>query len=216
MPWPRTCPRRIRPTRTLCRTDGALHLVCLWHNEDFIHSAYLKTPMPNTSMIQLIRRIDTFLSTIIDPDPFEIEIRYNDGNSGWPEQIFDCRSNRNPIGILESPNGRFRDIKKYSCKVNVTLTLSDDSDTIEQMESANGHLFIPDPSHQAITKSFIKRNNPNGFFTCMRDILIYKTDENDSEDTYVYALSYIPPNPNMAYAVRPTEDARESAAKTGF
>ena len=169
--------------------------------------------MPNTKMIQLIRRIDTFLSTIIDPDPFEIEIRYNDGNSGWPEQIFDCRSNRNPIGILESPNGRFRDIKKYSCKVNVTLTLSDDSDTIEQMKSANGHLFIPDP--QAITKSFMD-DNPNGFFTCMRDILIYKTDENDSKDTYVYALSYIPPNPNMAYAVCPTEDTRESAAKTGF
>lgn len=123
----------------------------------------------------------------------EIEIRYHDGNSGHAEQYFECRNYREHIGNIM--DGLFNDIQKYSCKVNVTLTLGDDADSIKQIKSTNGHLFIPDPPERGITKSFMNKN-PHGFFTCKRDILIYKTNENDNNDVYVYALSHTPPNPN--------------------
>jgi hypothetical protein len=155
--------------------------------------------MQNSRLMSLIRRVDMFLGTDtemteigteISTEPAEINLRYDESRSAWPEQIFDNKGTRTEIGM----NG---ELKLFSNTAQVTLVLSQGTDNILGITSSNGHrftFFSEVCTEGPIPKSHLAEHK-DWFFTFMGGVLTYHDDPTDISGKYEYRLQYTPPCP---------------------
>lgn len=153
--------------------------------------------MQNSRLMSLIRRVDMFLGTDaetteigtgISTETAEINLRYDESRSAWPEQIFDNKGTRTEIGM----NG---ELKLFSNIAQVTLVLSDDA--IMEIDSSNGHrltFFQTSSTAGPMPKSHLAEHM-DGFFTYGGRVLTYHDGPTDTSGKYEYELKYIPPCP---------------------
>ena len=151
--------------------------------------------------MSLIRRVDMFLGTDtemteigteISTETAEINLRYDESRSAWPEQIFDNKGTRTEIGM----NG---ELKLFSNTAQVTLVLSQGTDNILGITSSNGHrftFFSEVCTEGPMPKSHLEEHK-DGFFTYGGYVLTYHDDPTDISGKYEYQLKYTPPCPKV-------------------
>ena len=161
-------------------------------------------------MLSFLHSMDRVLSTNaseISPNDenysSSLKLRYDDRNSAWPEQIFDNQITRQAVETF----GGLSDLKKYSNTARVKLTLGDDSQTVTNMETMNGHRFqyiYRESENGPMKKELLSAND--SFFTFGGGVLTFHNDESDLSGRYEYALVHIPPcyNSNVKPNTRET------------
>jgi hypothetical protein len=149
--------------------------------------------------MSLIRRVDMFLGTDtemteigteISTETAEINLRYDESRSAWPEQIFDNKGTRTEIGM----NG---ELKLFSNTAQVTLVLSQGTDNILGITSSNGHrftFFSEVCTEGPMPKSHLAEHT-DGFFTFMVWCIDLSRRPHRHKRKIRVQLKYTPPCP---------------------
>jgi len=122
-----------------------------------------------------------------------LALRYDDGNSAWPEQIFDNENTKQVVGAF----GINSDLHKYSNTAKVLLTVVGDPESVTNIETRNGHIFqylYHEQGSGPLGKGVLCGSG--SFFTFGGGVLTFHTDDSDVSGQYEYALVHIPPRRN--------------------